>query len=197
MNLPETLPGFPNESNFPSGDKIQKDLIHQLPIRSRIPRSGDQVLIFNASIDDSRVIVSGVVVSIRNPGYGAILQINANVPADFRGGPVIDSTGSLLGVATAKVLPEPQLVLAVAAASIQQLLISRHGMKLGVWVRAVSETRSIVEVGANVETIDEKELMTGLNYLWLLGPPFPNSTIPRRPPSALRGHRHSPSRTLS
>ncbi|MFH1154518.1 MAG: S1C family serine protease [Pseudomonadota bacterium] len=71
-----------------------------LPIATKLPRTGDPILVIGSPMGLEQTVSEGIVSAWRNiPDHGRVIQITAPISRGSSGGPVLNMNGEVIGVA--------------------------------------------------------------------------------------------------
>ncbi|MFC1531137.1 S1C family serine protease [Gemmatimonadota bacterium] len=139
---------------------VESGPIPPLDLRLDPPAQGEDIFVVGSPLGLSNTLSSGIVSAIREFADQSFYQITAPVSPGSSGGPVLDRSGRVIGVATASLEQGQSLNFAVPASSLRRVLEGQ-----GVVVRTLSE---LGRIGAGQKLY---ELALGLNPR-SLAPPY-------------------------
>lgn len=94
-----------------------------LSIAADLPQVGERVFVIGSPLGLDQTVTEGIVSAIRNvPIMGKVLQISAAISHGSSGSPVINSNGSVIGIATFKLTEGENLNFAIPATFALQMI---------------------------------------------------------------------------
>jgi S1-C subfamily serine protease len=99
-----------------------KETPYYLSISQNLPEVGERVIVVGSPWGLEETVSDGIVSGIRNiPGRGEILQISAPISPGSSGGPVVNTKGEVIGVATFQISRGQNLNFAIPGKLVQAL----------------------------------------------------------------------------
>lgn len=135
---------------------------------SRSVEVGQRVLAIGNPRGLEGTVSEGIVSGIRSSGRDTLLQITAPISPGSSGGPVVDESGQVIGVAVGAFVDGQNLNFAIPSAYVAELLASSHVSRPLSAVRARGTLGGIFGRGSNAG----RSGVSLTNFLWTSDPSF-------------------------
>lgn len=145
-----------------------------LTLASSLPEPGEDVVVIGAPLGLTNTVSTGIVSAVRRGRGATWIQITAPISSGSSGGPVLNSTGEVIGVAVATLEEGQGLNFAVPARAVEALVQSPPGRvafpafqtAASGSTAALSETRAEIRIGETIQgTLDPRDIEIDGSYV--------------------------------